>query len=95
MTFNHIFLHILLKLIFIIIYLSHVVFSYICIHQLINNHITAYYHIISYINHGIAMLENKILMNCENSKNLKSNEFYFFISSAILSAFDLYFSMSI
>lgn len=46
-------------------------------------------------NQGIAMLENRILMNWENSKNLKSKEFYFFISSAMLRALDLYFYISI
>ena len=51
----------------------------------------------SFIAHpqGIAILENNILINWENNKNLKSREFYFFIYSAILSAFDLYFSISI
>lgn len=30
-------------------------------------------------NQCIALIENKILTNCENNKNLKSKEFYFFI----------------
>lgn len=42
----------------------------------------------------MAMLENSILINCENNKNLKSKEFYFLISSAMLNALDLYFSIS-
>ncbi len=37
------------------------------------------------------ILEKSIRMNCENSKNLKSNDYYPFIELAISSAFCLYF----
>jgi hypothetical protein len=48
-----------------------------------------------YKDQGIAILEKRILINCEKRKNLKSSEFYFLISYAILNALDLYFYISI
>ena len=42
----------------------------------------------------MAMLEKRILMNWENSKNLKSREFYRFIDLAISKALPLYFSIT-
>lgn len=42
----------------------------------------------------MAMLENRIRMNWEKSRNLKSSEFSFLISSAMDRALALYFSIS-
>ena len=45
-------------------------------------------------NQAMTKLENSILINCENNKNLKSKEFSFSIEFAMFKAFVLYFSNS-